>query len=155
MELDEITAVFGQVPFFEICDAEQLRLLAFASEARKFRAGDIVFSQGGPGDGAYIINRGSVAISDDGGNGGKPFGISGPNVLVGEMALLLGRPRRKSVTAVTDLDTLFVPRNGFAKLLRQFPGMAERARARIESELGDYLGALDRFRAAQGESARE
>ena len=153
MELDDITSVFANVPFFEICDGEQQRLLAFASEMRKFRAGDIVFSQGGPGDGAYIITKGSIAITDDNQRSQKPYGISGPTVLVGELALLLDRPRRKTVTAVTDLDTLFVPRSAFTKLLRQFPEMAERAKLRIEAELGDYLGALDKFRAGIRNSA--
>lgn len=155
MELDDLTSVFAKVPFFEICELEQQRLLAFASEPRKFRAGDIVFSQGGVSDGAYVITRGSVAITDDSQRGNKPFGISGPNVLVGELALVLDRPRRKTVTAVTDLETVFVPRAAFNKLLRQFPELAERARERLQSELSDYLGALDRFRHHAGDAGQD
>ena len=147
MELDDSTSILAGTAFFEICDAEQQRLLAFASERRKYRAGDIVYAQGDPADGAYVLVRGSVAITDDKQGPNKGYGASGPKVLIGEMALLLDRPRRKSVTAVTDLDTLFVPRLAFVKLMRQFPDMAERAAAHIEDELSSYLGVLDRFRA--------
>lgn len=46
MELDEISAVIASASFFTICDVDQQRLLAFASERRQFGTGDIVYSQG-------------------------------------------------------------------------------------------------------------
>ena len=39
MQLDDAATILGRADFFEICDAEQRRLLAFASERKKFRPG--------------------------------------------------------------------------------------------------------------------
>ena len=49
---------------------------------------------------------------------------------------------------------LLVPRQAFLKLVQQSPELAQRAVARIEHDLGSYLGALEpigrRMRGNQG-----
>ena len=40
MELDDFTSALEQADFFRICDEEQRRLLAFASERRSFASGE-------------------------------------------------------------------------------------------------------------------
>jgi CRP-like cAMP-binding protein len=62
------------------------------------------------------------------------------------MALILSKPRPITITAVTDCETLFVPRTAFLKLVQQSPELAQRAVARVEHELGNYLGALEPIR---------
>lgn len=146
MELDDFTSIIGKAAFFDICDVEQHRLLAFSSEQRSYRAGDILFAEGDAADGAYILVRGSVAISDDQLKAKKTYGVSGPNAMIGELSLVLDRPLRKTATAVTNVESLFVPRLAFLKLMRQYPELAALAAARIQDDLGSYLGALDRFR---------
>lgn len=154
MELDDFTSIISKAAFFEICGDEQHRLLAFSSERRTYKAGDIIFAHGDAADGAYIVTRGSVAISDNQNHAKKTYGVSGPNAMIGELSLVLDRPRRKTATAVTNVDSLFVPRLAFMKLMRQYPEMAALAAARIEDELGSFLGALDRFRARVDEEDR-
>ena len=41
MQLDDAATILGRADFFEVCDAEQRRLLAFASERKKFRPGTV------------------------------------------------------------------------------------------------------------------
>ena len=146
MELDDTTSILASADFFEICDAEQRRLLAFASERRHYRAGQVLFDHGSASDGAYILHNGTVSVIDDPNQPDQAYKISGPGVTIGEMSLLLSRPRVARVSAVTDLDLLFVPRQAFGKLMHQYPEMAARAAARIEQELGSYLGSLEAFR---------
>lgn len=150
MELDDTASILASVDFFSICDAEQQRLLAFASERQHYRAGQTLFLQGDVGDGAYIVHRGSALIDDDPDRPNDSYKINGPSVLLGEMSLVLDRPRRTSVTAITDIDALFVPRQAFTKLMHQYPEMAARAAKQIEAELSAYLHALDRFRHTGG-----
>ena len=59
------------------------------------------------------------------------------------MALILSKPRPVTITAVTECRALFVPRTAFLKLVQQSPDLAQRAVARVERELGNYLGALE------------
>jgi CRP-like cAMP-binding protein len=145
MELDDNTAVLDRADFFSICDTEQKRLLAFASERKAFSAGDIIFAKGDASDGAYVLIRGQVAAGDSSTSGSKLQRISEAGAVLGELGLVLSRPRRASMRAATDVELLFVPRSAFAKLMKQYPIMAERAAMRIETELQDYLAAMAPF----------
>lgn len=152
MELDDYTSILAKIAFFEICSSEQQRLLAFASERRQFRTGDVLYAEGAAADGSYILINGAVDIHDDQQSRDKSYRASAPDVMIGELALVLDRPRRKTVVAATNVDTLFVPRMAFVKLMRQYPEMAERAAERIGNELDNYLGVLDPFRRQPSQS---
>ena len=43
MQLDDAATILGRADFFEVCDAEQRRLLAFASERKRFRPGATIY----------------------------------------------------------------------------------------------------------------
>lgn len=146
MDNHNTNSVLAGVPFLDICTDEQLQLLAFASEPRDFKAGDELMAQNEVADGAFVLVRGSVAIGEAGAPTSKSFGVSGPNAMLGELALMLSRPQRKTITAVTDLQTVFIPRAAFLKLLRQYPDLAERAAERIQGELSGFLDSLESFR---------
>ena len=52
MQLDDAATILSHADFFEVCDAEQRRLLAFASERKKYRPGSIIYKSGDVPDGA-------------------------------------------------------------------------------------------------------
>ena len=148
MELDEIAAVLEGADFFSICNDEQKRFLAFASEPVALSAGDILFSTGDMADGAYILMSGTLTSTDETGASPYVHEVDEPGAVVGEMGLILPRARRSTVTAKDDVDLLFVPATAFGKLMRQFPDLAARAARRIQSELEAYLKAVERFKTA-------
>ena len=55
MPADDATTILGRADFFEVCDAEQRRLLAFASERKKFRPGNVIYSAGDIPEGAHVL----------------------------------------------------------------------------------------------------
>jgi len=144
MELDDFTSVLSQSDFFGICSEEQRRLLAFASERRDFEPGQYLFKKGDPSLGAFVLMNGRV-LAGEGQAMHKLTPIGEPGTVLGELGLVLERPRRASMRASGAVTVLFVPRSAFVKLMRQYPAMAERAAARISAELGDFLGAMDNF----------
>ena len=144
MRFDNAAGVLAQAEFFEICDDEQRRLLAFASERRRFAPDEVIYQAGDVPGGAHVLASGTLKIKPEGpGALGKPYAISEPGSIVSAMALILSKPRPVTITAVIDCETLFVPRQAFLKLLEQSPGLAQRAVERIQSDLGAYLGALE------------
>lgn len=145
MELDDNNSVLDQADFFSICDGEQKRLLAFASERHQFAAGDVIFTKGDATEGAYVLVSGQVIAGDNASSSSKPHMIEDMGALLGELGLVLERPRRSTMRAATDVDVLFVPRSAFTKLMKQYPIMAERAALRISAELDDYLRAIAPF----------
>jgi CRP-like cAMP-binding protein len=147
MRLDDAAGVLSYADFFEICDEEEKRLLAFASEWRRFAADDVVYKAGDIPTGAHVLITGTLKAKPEGPGAGKPYAISEPGSIVSAMALILAKPRPVTVTAVIDCETLLVPRQAFLKLVEQSPDLAQRAMARIQKDLGSYLGALEPVRA--------
>jgi CRP-like cAMP-binding protein len=140
MQLDDIAAILLSADFFEICDADQRRLLAFASERRTHSRGSEICKAGDIPEGAHILISGVLSTTPEGST--KSFEIRRPGSLIGAVSLILAKPRPLSVRAVTSSETLLVPRAAFLKLAHQSPDLAGRAADRIREELGNYLGSI-------------
>ena len=138
---DDAAEALAQAEFFDICDDEQRRLLAFAGDLRHFDPDSVLYKSGEVPQGAFVLISGTLKAKPDG--AGKPYAISQAGSVVSAMALILSKPRPVTFTAVTDCEALFVPRAAFLKLVQQSPELAQRAVARVEQELSGYLGALE------------
>jgi len=149
MQLDDAAQILGAADFFSICDLEQRRMLAFASDRRRLDAGEVLFSAGDVTPGAYVLISGSLTVTDRSANGGagSSIDIDEPGTAIGELAMIAKHPRRATVTAKTDVELLLVPRETFNKLIQQFPGLAEKAAEKIKSDLGAYVSAVGKARA--------
>lgn len=143
---DDAAEALAQAEFFDICDDEQRRMLAFAGDIRQFDPDAMLYKAGAMPLGAFVLIEGTLKAKPEGPGGGKPHAISEPGSVVSAMALILAKPRPVTITAVTDTRTLFVPRSAFLKLVQRSPELAQRAVARIERDLGNYLGALEPVR---------
>jgi putative peptide zinc metalloprotease protein len=108
------------MPVFDELEAHELELLVAILEPRKFRAGEIIFQEGEPGDQFYIIETGSVAITRQ--TDGKTLELArrGPGEYFGEVALLNDRPRTATVTALEDTSLLGLERQYFLNLMSNF-----------------------------------
>ena len=151
MQLDDATTILGRADFFTVCDAEQRRLLAFASERKKWRPNSVIYQAGDVPEGAHVLVTGTVATYQ-GGDESNPFVITTQGALLGAMSLVVAKPRPVTVKAVDNVETLFVPRSAFLKLANQAPDLAKRAADRIRSELIGYLGAIEQVKPKMGSS---
>ena len=149
MQLDDAATILGRADFFEICDAEQRRLLAFASERKRFRPGTVIYESGDIPEGAHILISGTVATTQEGIED-NPFLIHESGAVLGAMALVVAKPRPVTVKAIDSVETLFVPRVAFMKLAQQYPDLAARAATKIRRELTGYLGAIETLRGKLG-----
>lgn len=144
---DDAAEALASAEFFDVCDDDQRRMLAFASDIRRFDADDVLYSAGTEPEGAYILIAGTLKAKPEGQGASKPYAISEFGSVISAIALILPKPRPVTITAVTDSEALFVPRHAFLKLLQQSPDLAQRAAERIQRDLGSYLGALEPIRA--------
>jgi CRP-like cAMP-binding protein len=151
MQLDDATTILGRADFFTVCDAEQRRLLAFASERKKWRPNAVIYEAGDVPEGAHVLVTGTVATYQEG-DESNPFVISSQGALLGAMSLVVAKPRPVTVKAVDNVETLFVPRSAFMKLANQAPDLAKRAAERIRGDLIGYLGAIEQVKSKIGSS---
>jgi CRP/FNR family cyclic AMP-dependent transcriptional regulator len=86
-----------------------------AAEANLFLAGD-------PGDGCYRLNEGLLKVSIASATGAERIlAILGPGSIVGDMAMIDGRPRSASVSALRDCKLSFVSRATFEAFAAKQP----------------------------------
>jgi CRP-like cAMP-binding protein len=151
MQLDDAATILGRADFFEVCDAEQRRLLAFASERKRFRPGSVIYAAGDKPEGAHVLISGTIATMQQGGED-NPYLVHATGAVIGAMSLVVERPRPVTVKAIDAVETLLVPRSAFLKLANQSPDLAARAAERIRSELLGYLGAIEGVRGRLGKT---
>lgn len=83
----------------------------------RVRAGQLITVQDGPSDGTYILLTGSANVFLD----GESIGTLVPGDLVGEIAMIEGRPRTASVQAACDLEVLHFPEGVANRLFAEIP----------------------------------
>jgi CRP-like cAMP-binding protein/Fe-S-cluster-containing hydrogenase component 2/thioredoxin reductase len=107
----------------------QMREFMLDSEARFYRAGEIVFERNDPGSSLFAIASGSVAVEV-----GPTASVAIPaGSIVGEVGLISGRRRGATVRAAEDAILVEVPRVAALKLTAALPA-ARRAVTRISIE---------------------
>ena len=115
---------FAEIPFLSNLDEAALDAIAFASETKILRRGERLFTRGEPGNCAYVLITGRLALSE-----GEDSEVQvKPGSLIGEMALLVDSERRSTANAVEPSVVLLIPRNVFMRILKDHPASAVRLR---------------------------
>ncbi len=142
MQLDDTAHILGSAEFFAICSLEQRRMLAFASEWIKLRAGDTLFKAGQVSPGAYVLISGELSSTQKLSPNSNPIEIIQPGTVIGELALIVKHPRRSTIVCKSDAQLLMVPRSAFSKLMQQFPEIAVKAVDQIKGDVGKYVSSI-------------
>jgi MFS family permease len=102
-------ALLEQVAIFAPLDAATREALARRLEPLRVPAGRAIVVQGEVGDRFYLIESGTVAVTQN----GEELRREGPGEVFGEIALLRGVPRTATVTAVEDCVLQVMAREDF------------------------------------------
>jgi len=115
------------VPLFRRLSPDRLAEVAGELETRTLDAGQILFSRGDAGDELFIVHDGCVAIfapSPDRPGEERPLRLFRAGDLLGEMALIDGRPRSLSARAVESTHLLALSGDSFRRLVGDDPAVA-------------------------------
>lgn len=105
--------------------SDELHALESDGHMRSFRAGEVIFSEGDPGDGFYVVESGQVRISAVvGQNEPRVLAMIGPGDFFGEMAVVDDAPRSASAIADVPTKTFFLGRDKLLDLLAHRPALA-------------------------------
>jgi CRP-like cAMP-binding protein/di/tricarboxylate transporter len=122
-------------PFFSELSAVDLARLVPELEEHSLTPGEVIFHQGDPGDGFYLIRSGTVeAVVTEAEASQVVTRLAAP-AHFGEGALLTDEPRSSTVTAITPLVVWKLPRQRFASLLRDHPSIALQIAAELSTRL--------------------
>jgi CRP/FNR family cyclic AMP-dependent transcriptional regulator len=128
-QIDKPALLRGAGIFAELPD-DDVETLAKLARVAVYPAGDEIIEEGAEfdeeTDGIFVIVDGAVEVrtgTKDGADGRLLVKL-GPGEFFGEMALLDGRPRSASVTAVDETQCLVLHRWDFLRELRKNPEIA-------------------------------
>ena len=147
--------LLAEVPFFQLLDNEERQFLASELDIVRFKAGDMVFTYGDPGDSLFVIRTGEVEVffKDD----------TGERIVLETAATAIssassrcsttGRAPLRSVVT-RDLEALRVDRSDLDHLLRLHPEAALEILAAMGKRHARDRGAASSHRVAQRQRRR-
>jgi CRP-like cAMP-binding protein len=109
------TDLLVSCPLFERLPRRELDDLAARTVARRCRRGQLLFSEGDPGDSLLLAAEGRLKILTRGEDGGELLlAVIGPSESIGALSLADGGPRSATVEALTDAVVLRIDRADIA-----------------------------------------
>ena len=110
----------ARVPIFSACTADEVSAIAGVAQEGFFQSGQVIVTQGTPGQAFYMITAGRVEILRD----GVSLGAFGPGDFFGEMSLLDQAPRSATIRAIDQVSCLMLSSWDFKALLERHPSIA-------------------------------
>ncbi|MEP7200233.1 MAG: cyclic nucleotide-binding domain-containing protein [Chloroflexota bacterium] len=125
---------------FSDLDDEQLTAIAEQLEPLEVRRGGLVFRAGAPGDALFIVEEGEVILTSNGEESGEPFRQLAAGDVMGEMAVLTGKPYDGLARASSEAVLWVLHRDNFLTLTTRYPNI----RVAMSSRVSQPLSADDR-----------
>jgi CRP-like cAMP-binding protein len=108
-----------RVPFFAVLPPEELRALAAHCVVRRLAREEILFAEGDPCQGLYVVQNGAVKLFKMADTGREQvLVIERAGSTVGELPLFDGGSFPTSATAIEDSTLLYLPKREFLDLCR-------------------------------------
>lgn len=120
--MDSTLNTITMTPLFNGLEKEHLNKIASITHRRSCKKGELIFSEGDPGSGFYVVEHGTVKIFKSS-FGGKEqiLHIYGPGKPFGEVPVFTGKNFPASAIAVTSAGLIFFPREDFISLITENP----------------------------------
>ncbi|HWB82842.1 MAG TPA: Crp/Fnr family transcriptional regulator [Bryobacteraceae bacterium] len=134
----------SQIALFAGLSEGEVQALAQRAVERRFAPGEMLFWEGEPCAGIFLILQGSVKIFKVS-SGGREMMLhldSAPTS-VAELPLFDGGPYPASVRAVEPVAALFINKNDFQQVCRQYPDVALKVLAVVGRRLRHLVGMVE------------
>jgi DASS family divalent anion:Na+ symporter len=140
----EYADLLSRNALFRGLDRIALAKLAAHIEPIQMTVGQVLFRQGDPPDGLYLVQRGRLGIYGRASSGMREvrLGTCGPGEAVGEIALLSGEERTATVKAESDGELLRVDKGHFDDLVRVDPSIGRAVSRKLIAHLRAAESAL-------------
>jgi flavin reductase (DIM6/NTAB) family NADH-FMN oxidoreductase RutF len=125
--------LLSDAPVFGALPPEQLERLVAAGTERTYEDGETIVRTGEPGNELYVVLEGQVRIE----RAGRTLATFGAGDVVGEVAVLDGRPRSADIVAAGPVRCLAVPREVLRAAIEAEPQVAWELLGVMASRLRD------------------
>ena len=137
-------ALLAKIPLFASLTESELQALAQRAVERRFAPDEMLFWEGEPCDGIFLILEGSVKIFKTS-IGGREMMLAlepAPST-VAELPLFDGGPYPASVRAVEPVVSLFIGKSDFQQVCRQYPDVGLKVLAVVGRRLRHLVSVVE------------
>ena len=129
------------IPLFRELNRRELQAVVQLIETHKYSTGDVVFEQGAPGDGVYVVLKGCVEVFQKDGEDGEKVLLaqSESGSFFGETALLEDVPRTAAAVATEDTRLALFPRDALHQLAEQRPHLGAKIAIQLSRIVAERL----------------
>jgi len=136
--------ILKNVPIFSSLSEPEFAFLTARVVQRKFGAGEMIFGEGEPCVGLYVVEAGHVRIFKSSAGGREQvLSIDGPGGSIAELPVFDDGPYPASAQAVTDCTLLFFSKKDFQALCAQHPLVALKVLRVIGARLRNLIGIIE------------
>jgi CRP/FNR family transcriptional regulator len=138
------TAALSEIALFSALDETELQELAQRAVERRFAADQMLFWEGEPCAGIFLIIEGTVKIFRTSSGGREVMlAIESAPATVAELPLFDGGPYPASVRALDRVVSLFINKSDFQQVCRQYPDVGLKVLAVVGRRLRHLVGLVE------------
>jgi CRP/FNR family transcriptional regulator len=137
-------AVLARVPIFADLSEEELRALAQRTAPRHLAAGELLFNEGQPCEGFYVVESGEMKIFKTGASGREQIlTIERAGDSVAELPVFDGGPYPASAMAIADSVLLFLSKRDFRSVVLEHPEVGLKVLKAVGGRLRRLVGLIE------------
>src|SRR6185369_10708830 len=134
----------AQIALFAGLSENEIQALGQRAVERRFAADEMLFWEGEPCTGIFLITQGSVKIFKTSAAGREMMlALESAPATVAELPLFDGGPYPASVRAVESVVALFINKSDFQQVCRQYPDVALKVLAVVGHRLRHLVGVVE------------
>src|SRR5271157_816857 len=136
--------ILKNVPIFSSLSEPEFAFLTARVVQRNFSAGELIFGEGDPCVGLYVVEAGNVRIFKSSAGGREQvLSIDGPGGSIAELPVFDGGSYPASAQAITDCSLLFFSKKDFQSLCLQHPQVALKVLREVGGRLRKLVGIIE------------
>ena len=137
-------AVLRKTPLFANLTETEMRALRTRVTSRQFHRGELLFNEGDPCAGLFLVASGKIRIFKLSAAGREQvLAVEGPGSSFAELPVFDGGSYPASATALEDAEVLFISRRDFQNFCREHPDVALKVIAVVGSRLRRLVGIIE------------
>ena len=141
---DNVAATLGRAPLFRGLSEDEMAFIARRALPRQYSAGELIFGEGDPCQGMYVIESGSVKLFKTSAGGREQvLAVDGPGGSVAELPVFDDGNYPASAQAVGDARLIFVSKQDFRALVLEHPQVAIKVLRVVGARLRRLVGIIE------------
>ncbi len=137
-------AALRKVPIFADLDASPMEFLGTVAVSQKFAAGELIFSEGEPCDGLYVVESGAVKIFKVSPSGREQvLAVEGPGGSIAELPVFDGGNYPASASAERASELIFIRRKDIHSMCVEHPEVALNVLRVVSGRLRRLVGIVE------------